>query len=257
MKIYEPAGRAREYSPLALNFKQGCNHNCNYCYVPTMFKRYNVSYRHDVEICNPNFLEIEKSAKKYYGCDKQILLSFTGDPYSGNNNDDTTKILEILLKYNHKVSILTKGGSKCLNDIELFKKFGDKIKVGATLTFDNESDSIYWESGAALPFERIRTLKKLAENGIKTWVSFEPVIIPSQSLALLEDVSSFIDSVKIGKINNFNGLDKKIDWNKFIKEAVFICRSKNIPFYIKKDLQKFNKETLLYPEELDEDFLNL
>lgn len=34
--IYEPSGKAREYSPLALNLYKGCDHGCNYCYVPDM-----------------------------------------------------------------------------------------------------------------------------------------------------------------------------------------------------------------------------
>ena len=32
--IYEPKGRAREYSPLACNLYMGCTHGCKYCYAP-------------------------------------------------------------------------------------------------------------------------------------------------------------------------------------------------------------------------------
>lgn len=45
--IYEPQGRAREYSPLALNFFRDCTHGCIYCYVPPMFKRFNAQYNHE------------------------------------------------------------------------------------------------------------------------------------------------------------------------------------------------------------------
>lgn len=256
-KIYEPAGRAREYSPLALNYFKGCDHNCLYCYVPNMLTRFNSSYKHENVISNIDFNELEVSAKKMQGCNKQILLSFTGDPYCIHENGETRKVLEILNKYEHKVAILTKQPDKAIKDIDLFLMFGNRFKIGSTLTFDNETDSRYWEKGASLPNERIEALKIFAENKIITWASFEPVIIPEQSLNLLNTVSKFIDHVKIGKINNYKGIDKNIDWAKFIFEAVRICRNSNLKFYIKNDLAKYNNNVYLSGNEIDEDFLNL
>ena len=257
-KIYEPKGRAREYSPLALNLFKGCTHGCKYCYVPRMFKKWQPGYDHSQ--CTPqvNFAELEKSAQSLFGCDKQILLSFTGDPYCGVSPETTEKALQILNRYQHKVAILTKGGCRCLQHIELFKQFGERIKVGATLTFDNAKDSAEWEPGAAMPLERIEALKQLHKEGIKTWVSFEPTIDPYQSLHLLEMVAPFVDHVKIGKLNNYNGLDAKIDWASFINKSVKICRDYGLPFYVKDDLRAFNDGTyLLTPEETDQDYLNL
>jgi DNA repair photolyase len=256
-KIYEPAGRAREYSPLALNYFKGCDHNCLYCYVKPMMSRFNSNYDHETVINPQDFKELEVSAKKMMGCNKQILLSFTGDPYCNAENGETRQVLEILNKYNHKVAILTKHPNKAIKDIDIFKKFEDRFKIGSTLTFDNEKDSKHWESGAALPNERIEALKYFADNGVITWASFEPVIIPEQSLNLLKQISSFIDHVKIGKINHYKGIEKDIDWAKFIFEAVRICRDKNMKFYIKNDLQKFNKNVYLSGDETNEDFLNL
>lgn len=260
MKIYQPAGRAREYSPLALNYYKGCTHNCKYCYVPSMLCRFNKNYEHSNVIppTEDGFKELELSAKKNKGCE-QILLSFTGDPYCGVYPESTKRVLEILNKYQHKVAILTKGGNEIFNDIDLIRSFGDRIKVGATLTFDNDKDSLLWESGAKLPSERVETLKTLAEMGIKTWASFEPVIIPEQSLNLLSQVVKFIDHVKIGKINNYKGIDKNINWAKFIFESVKILREAkmNDRFYIKKDLLSYNVGVYLSGNETNEDFLNL
>lgn len=256
-KIYQPTGRAREYSPLALNIYQGCTHGCLYCYVPRMLNRFNSNYRH--EQCRPavDFEALSKSAQKYEGCGLQILLSFTGDPYCGVSPETTRTALEILNFYNHKVAILTKGGMQCLADLDIFRKFGDRIKVGATLTFDNEKDSKEWEPGSATPSDRIEALRMLHDAGVKTWVSFEPVIIPAQSLNLLQQVSTIVDHVKIGKLNNYKGIDKTIDWAAFIFEAVRICREADLPFYIKKDLQVYNRGVYLAGNEIDEDFLNL
>jgi hypothetical protein len=102
-------------------------------------------------------------------------------------------------------------------------------------------------------------LKELHSQGITTWASFEPVVIPEQSLTLLSIVASqgYVDHVKIGKLNNFNGLDSKIDWASFIRESVAICRHHNLPFYVKDDLATFNQGTELRPEERNQDYLNI
>lgn len=71
---------------------------------------------------------------------------------------------------------------------------------GATLTFIDELKSLEVEPNAAKPQDRISTLKKLHEEGIKTWASIEPVIDPVQSLALIEATMPFVDQYKIGKM---------------------------------------------------------
>lgn len=257
--IYEPKGRAREYSPLALNYFKGCDHGCKYCYVPPMMSRFNSEYRHSVVNIEVDYKAIESSARKFQGCNKQILFSFTTDPYTILENGQTKRVLEILNFYGHKVAILTKGGSKVLKDIETFKLFGDRIKIGQSLTFDNDIDSNIWEVKAALPNDRIFALEYLASEGIKTWASFEPTIIPEQSISLLNKVVKFIDHVRIGKINNYKGIDKGIDWAKFIEDSVMVLRNANMNdrFYIKNDLAIYNKGIYLSENERNEDYLNL
>ena len=142
MIIYEPKGKAYEYSPLALNYFSGCDHNCYYCYVNDQKGRWNPDYNHNVVEIKIDYDRIIKSAKKYKGCEKQILLSFTGDPYCQAENGETSKILEILNNFGHKVAILTKNPEKALKDIELIKSFGNRIKIGTTLTFDNDIHSL-------------------------------------------------------------------------------------------------------------------
>ena len=256
-KIYQPLGRARKYSPLALNYFKGCTHGCIYCYVPRMLTRWNPGYDHSKVTADIDWNELRNSAAKYWDCDKQILLSFTGDPYCDFDPSVTRQVLRILNDYGHKVAILTKGGMRCLRDLDMFRLYGDRIKVGATLTFDNDRDSMEWEPGAASPSERIEALRTLAEAGIRTWVSFEPVIVPEQSLHLLEQVAPFIDHVKIGKVNQFRDYDRRIDWQAFIRDAVAICREKAVPFYIKEDLRRYNSTVPLTSEECDPDHLNL
>jgi DNA repair photolyase len=247
--IYEPKGKAREYSPQALNLYLGCPHNCLYCYAPSAMQKTRESY-----FCIPqprkgvidNLKKEAPKAKK-----EQILLSFIGDVYSQTEDDNKTTMeaLEILSEEKLPVAILTKGGKRALKDIEVFKKFGDHFHIGTTLTFDKEEDSLKYESGAALPSERIQMLMELHNAGIKTFASFEPVIDTEQSLTLIKKTISIIDTFKVGKINNFQGIDKTIDWTEFLSKVVEILRDNKKAFYIKLDLRQAAPSIKLYGNE--------
>jgi len=259
--IYEPTGAAREYSPLALNYIKGCDHGCVYCYVPKMMKRFNASYVHsDVYIKEEESLikEITNSAKKFKNSERQVFLSFLTDPYSHFNNDTklTRRVLKILLEHNIPVSILSKGGKNLLQDLDIFKLFGNNIQIGGSLTFTNNEDSLKWEKNAALPKERFEILKIMHDNGIKTWASMEPVIYPDQSLEIMELTSNYIDAYKIGKLNHFKKHEEKFDWTKFLTDSVNIMRKNNKEFYIKKDLFEFKEKDLyLSDNETNMDYL--
>ena len=261
--IYEPKGAAREYSPLALNYIKGCDHGCVYCYVPKLMKVFDSKYEHsNVYIKEEAKLmkEILGSAKKHRNSPVQVFLSFLTDPYSSFNKNTklTRRVLEVLLEYNIPVSILSKGGMRMLEDVDIFKKFGDNIQIGASLTFTSTADSLKWEKGAAIPEERFFALEYLHKEGINTWASMEPVIFPDQSLEIMEITNSYVDGFKIGKLNHFKKHEQKFDWTKFLNDTISIMRRNNKMFYIKNDLFEFaNNETVLNPHERDMDFMAL
>ncbi len=256
--IYKPKGKAREYSSLALNIYSGCDHGCKYCYVPEILHKTREQFRQVNE--RKNLLrQIELDAEALSFDPEQVLLCFTGDPYCKFNDEKklTREVLTILLKYRIPVSILTKGGNRCLQDLDLFTQFDGNIKVGATLTILNTEKSKEIEPNAAFPKERIEALKKLHENNIKTWVSIEPVIYPEQSLKLIELSLPYVDQYKIGKLNHFKNYEKSIDWHKFLKSAIKILRNTDKPFYIKEDLAKFKEDICLSEDETNMDNLNI
>jgi len=256
--IYTPSGKAREYSPLALNIYNGCDHGCKYCYVPNIVRKTNRSFL-SVSQRKQLMIKIEADCRRLGKNKKQVLLSFTGDPYCHYNNEvkQTRAVLEILLKYQFPVAILTKGGSRCLQDIDIFKKFRKQIKVGATLTITDEEKLKELEPKAATTTDRLETLEILHKEGIKTWVSIEPVIYPDQSLKLIELTMPFVDQFKIGKLNHFPSQERKIDWHLFLKSAVVLLRSANKQFYVKRDLAEFRKDFELTADETNMDYLNL
>jgi DNA repair photolyase len=108
---------------------------------------------------------------KIYNKRKIFNCSSQKDPYNKLESELrlTRECLKIALKYKIPISILTKSKT-VLNDLDIIKKFGENIKIGFTLTFDNDIDSIDWEKEASLPKERVECLKVLKENNIKTWI---------------------------------------------------------------------------------------
>lgn len=252
--IYTPRGKAREYSPLALNLYLGCTHACKYCYAPGCMQKTREAYYAKPAPRSKVIEGLKKELSKQVP-KEQILMSFIGDPYTDATDDNsiTREALEILADSHAPVAILTKAGKKCLKDLDVFKRFGEHIQIGATLTFDNEKDSLEWEPGAALPEDRLETLRILHENGVRTFASFEPVIIPAQSLSLMSDGLDYIDVYKIGKINNYGGIDKKIDWTKFLNETVDLLRGAGKQFYIKHDLRLAAPSIRLYGNEVLQD----
>jgi len=254
--IYEPKGKAREYSPLALNVYNGCDFGCNYCYTK-IIKRSPLANCFAKE--RTSFLiKLEKELSKNIYTE-QILLSFMCDPYCTTDIElcKTRGALKLLNANDCLVAVLTKSGKNCLRDIDIFKQFGKKIKVGATLTFIDEIQSKKIEPNAAPPDDRIETLKQLHKKGIKTFVSIEPVIDPEQSLELMEKTLTFTDHYKIGKMNYYEKNFPMIDWAKFLKDAVKLMRKNKKKFYIKKDLAKFDIDKKLKCCEIDHDALNI
>jgi DNA repair photolyase len=252
--IYSPQNRAREFSPYALNVYLQCNFKCLYCYN-ARFPRSDSYF--GTPTPRPNLIpSLEKQLSKEI-INAQTLISFMGDPYNSEERTHrmTRQVLEILFAHKIPVAILTKGGTNCLDDMDLFKRFNGQIKVGASLTFIEEKDSLKWEPGAALPTNRFEALKELHQEGIKTWASLEPVVEPQQTLRIIQETHFYVDQYKVGKINHSPELERAVDWDKFLFEAVGLLRSLGKPFYVKKSLQVINRSTQLTPEEIDQDFL--
>lgn len=253
--IYTPKGRAREYSPLVLNIYTGCDNGCTYCYGkgwPWQMDNTHAVPRKD--ILEKLEKELAKGAPK-----EQVLLSFIGDPYCKAEMDHniTQRILYLFDFYKVPTAILTKGGSRCLRDLDFFKVFRNgNIKVGTTLTFIDKDDSLKYEPGAAIPEDRLNTLRTLHENGIKTWVSLEPVLDAEQAFALIDASHEFVDEYRVGKWNHSPEAGQ-IDWEKFGDMVLLKLRRNGCRFYIKKDLQKHIKERYLWSWEIDMDRFNL
>jgi len=183
-----------------------------------------------------NLAGLDKEAAK---ADKQILLSFMSDPYAPFEElyRNTRRALEVLHDARCSVAILTKGGTRCLDDLDMFQSWPDgRIKIGATLTFIDPRASLRHEPGAALPIDRLNALVRLHTAGVRTWASIEPVIEPPESLAVIEVSLPFVDGYKVGKLNHHASANL-IDWLAFGSRAVAMIRAAGKALYVKHDLR--------------------
>jgi DNA repair photolyase len=237
--IYEPRGKAGEYAPLALNLYRGCLHGCSYCFAPTATFTNRATF-HDPSYITPRpgVLEaLEEQAGLMAGDKREILLSFTSDPYQPLEREAliTRRTLEILMAHNLTATILTKGGVWGLN------RDGDLLTLNpgnawsVTLTHDDLLVSLEWEPQAAMPKDRIGSLYFAKKLGLKTWVSFEPVIDPEAVYRLLEATHEFVDLYKVGKLN-YHPRAKEIDWRRFKGEMEERLTRLGKPHYLKRDL---------------------
>lgn len=235
--IYAPKGQAGEYAPLATNPYRGCGHKCSYCYVPAVIHMPRAEFDAGADDRDNYDTRLLVEAKKYKaaGVTAQVMLSFTTDPYHPGITTLTRYTLQILAEYGLAFCTLTKGGTRALRDIELFRPGRDAF--ASTLTTLDDDFSLKWERAAALPGDRLKALRKFHEAGIFTWVSLEPTLDVESSLALVEATHEFVDLYKVGKANYLGPYGKDTDWRDYTLRMIELLNRYGKLHYIKKDLQ--------------------
>ena len=193
--IYQPSGRAQEYSYWAVNFYNGCSADCSYCYckrgvlssvwstTPTLKK----SLEDELTALSIFRREVDKNLNKLriHG----LFFNFTSDPFLKETIDLNLQAMDYCFVMDIPVKALTKQ-TWWIDEYTLPKN----VTIGYTLTGIDEM-----EKGAATTIERIAALKHFHDLGYKTWVSMEPVINIDKSSSCLI-ASQFVDHYKIGPL---------------------------------------------------------
>ena len=236
--IYAPKGQAGEYAPLATNPYRGCGHKCSYCYVPKVLRMGRDDFDAGAFPRQDFIPKLSKEAVKYqqHGITEQVMLSFTTDPYHPTDNSLTREVLTTLQNHDLGFCTLTKGGSRALRDIDLFRPHRDAF--ASTLTSIDAAFSAKWERGAASPADRMSTLKAFHDSGIFTWVSLEPTLDTESSLDIIERTHEYVDLYKIGRAN-YLPMTSTTDWESYTHRIVDVVQNLDVRHYIKKDLQKY------------------
>jgi len=244
-----------EYASYALNHAEGCSHGCLYpCYAMMMKKRYGKidNYQDWIKpkIVSNSLELLEKEIPKMKHKIGYVFMCFSTDPFMYQMKqvqDLSLKIIKRLNQDNIKVVTISKG----VYPEQLIKKdiYGKHNEYGSTIVSLSEDFRKKYEPFASPIKQRIKHLKKLHDNGLKTWVSIEPFptpnIIKQDINDILEQVS-FADKIVFGKWN-YNGVVGMFkNYKKFYDEAaekvIEFCDKRGIEVHIKEGTMTENND---------------
>jgi DNA repair photolyase len=236
-----------EYADYGLNHAEGCSHGCTYpCYAMMMKKRCGIinSYK---EWRTPKIVEnalelLDKEIPKYKHDIKYVYMCFATDPFMYKQKEIIDLSLKVIKRLNQdkiKTVCISKGVySKQLAEKETY---GSENEYGSTVVSLLEDFRKKHEPFAAPVKERIKALKFLHENGLKTWISMEPYPTPNyvqQDIEKILKEISFVDKIVFGRWN-YNGFtsyfkDNKRFYNESAYKVIKFCRENGIECHIKK-----------------------
>lgn len=175
-----------------VNIASGCLHGCTFCYVPsTPAIRTKQGQLRDRGVQDPQAdwgkylfiresipeqLEDTLSRKKSWHetpAGKGVVLLCSGtDPYQNQQTAEVTRrTVQVLLKYNKRVRILTRG-LLWINDLDVLTH--PNVTVGMSLPNLNDELSRQIEPQAPPPTKRYEALKKGSEAGCRLYVAAAP-----------------------------------------------------------------------------------
>jgi len=167
----------------SINPYKGCEHGCIYCYARPSHAYMNLSPGLDFEtklFYKPDaarLLEAELAAPNYR-C-SPITIGANTDPYQPIEREYkvTRSVIEVLAKYRHPLSIITKG-AMIERDVDLLAPMAKDNLVHAFMSVTTLSNDIKrtLEPRTASPAARLRAIRTLSAAGIPVGVMVAPVV---------------------------------------------------------------------------------
>jgi DNA repair photolyase len=167
----------------SLNIYRGCEHGCVYCFARPTHSYLDLSPGLDFEQklffkANAPVLLKQEFSKANYEV-KTISLGNITDTYQPIEKrlGLTRKVLQLMLEYQHPVSMVTKA-SLIERDIDILNKLAQQnlVHVAVTITTLNHALARKLEPRATTPERRLKTIKLLASAGVPTSVLIAPII---------------------------------------------------------------------------------
>jgi DNA repair photolyase len=170
-------------TPYSMNPYQGCEHGCAYCYARITHEYYGFDSGLDFESKiiikenAPRLLEKELSHPKWVP--GPIMLSGNTDCYQPVEKqlEITRKLLEVLLRFRHPVSVITKN-TLILRDLDLLKELAadNLVHVMLSITTLDEKLRTKMEPRTSTAQLRLKAIQTLTSSGIPTGVMHAPII---------------------------------------------------------------------------------
>jgi DNA repair photolyase len=167
----------------SINPYRGCQHGCIYCYARPTHAYLGLSPGLDFEsqiYFKPDaarLLEKELSKPRYKPA--PIHIGGNTDPYQPAEKQHriTRGVLEVLDRFNHPFSIITKN-VLMVRDLDILGPMAERNLVRAVVSVTTLDRRLAraMEPRAATPERRIETLRRLADAGVPCSVSVAPVI---------------------------------------------------------------------------------
>lgn len=257
--IYNPSGKAGEYSYWACNFYNGCSAKCTYCYnrhgiaakilgadKPTLKKSLGIEGL-ALEIFKKEADQNINSLREH-----GLFFNFVSDPFLRETYELNMLSMQYCWINEIPVKALTKQTWWLESFLEDFEAWINEnlhrhdckylMAFGFTLTGHDEQ-----ESGAAPNVDRIRAMKMLNDEGFKTFASIEPIIDFESSFEMIEKVCNHVDLIKIGLQSG-----KKYDTQdiiEFTEKVDYLADVFGFKVYLKDSLVKaINTERDLLPK---------
>ncbi|GAC1340934.1 MAG: PA0069 family radical SAM protein [Acetobacteraceae bacterium] len=178
----------------AVNPYRGCEHGCIYCYARPSHAYLGYSPGLDFEtqiVFKPEvaaLLERELSKPGYQA--RTLALGSNTDPYQPVERTMrlTRAVLEVLDRFNHPVSIVTKSAG-VLRDLDILQRLASRglVRVFLSITTLDPALARRMEPRASSPALRLRAVQALTEAGIPAGVLAAPMI-PGLNDAELESI---------------------------------------------------------------------
>lgn len=253
--LYEPSGKAAEYSSWAVNFYNGCENNCDYCYCKKGVLGRLWANEPQLKKCFKDeedaLQAFQKELMENHGkvSEHGILFSFTTDPMLPKTWGMTFEAMEFAVRHNVPVQVLTKRTDWMeefdIRNLEgLYNEHKDKIAFGFTLTGRDDL-----EPNASSNADRIEAMRKLHAQGFKTFASIEPVVEPLKSIEMIEATKDCCDVFKVGLMSG----KKDYDLEELKTLFSYLKGLTNSRIYLK---DSFAKTLFIKRDKLPEHFVN-
>ncbi|PLS14754.1 radical SAM protein [Bacillus sp. M6-12] len=179
----------------SLNPYAGCAFGCKYCYVrqlpPSLFRDEEWGTWIDIKTNATELLKKELVKVKKKG-PVTIFMSSSTDPYQPIEYKTklTRSLLEVMAEEQPDFLHLQTRSPLAKRDIDLFKQFGNKIRISMTIETDKEEVRKAFSPSAPPIPARMKALKEIKEAEIMTQATIAPLLPCSREFPKkLKDIS--------------------------------------------------------------------
>lgn len=204
----QKAGALNSYFDYSLNPYAGCAFRCSYCYVPKF-----PNAKHDPEEWG-SWVEVKVNAPELLQKERQkvfnsrIFFSSATDPYQyvELKYRISRRCLRELVRYQPARVTMHTRSHLILQDLPLLQAFGDRLRVGISITTDNEDIRREFEPSAPSFERRLELARALKEAGVPVYASVSPLLPcdPEQFVAKLKPhiARAWVDEMNWKEVNN-------------------------------------------------------